>query len=147
MAFAVPAAIAATSEALVSLALCEARLQLDARYPWIVLVPRREGVTEIEQLSPADRALLIEESVLAGVAVRAIGEAIGRPIDKLNIASLGNVTSSLHVHVMGRRADDFSWPSPAWGLGEPSPWPPEALALARAAALRALRSPLLPFDA
>ena len=140
----VPPAIASTTLPLVSLALCEARLQMDARYPWIVLVPRREGVTEIEQLSLEDRSLLIEEAVLAGEAVRAMGQAIGRPVEKLNIASLGNVTSTLHVHVLGRRADDFCWPSPVWGLGEPLPWRPEALALAQAAALQALRSRPLP---
>lgn len=144
MTFVVPPAIASTSSPLVSLELCEARLQLDARYPWIVLVPRRQGVTEIEQLSAPERALLIEEAVLAGEAVRAMGEAIGRPIEKLNIASLGNVTSFLHLHVLGRRADDFCWPSPVWGLGEPWPWEPGPLALAQAAALRALRSPPLP---
>ena len=140
MAFVMPAAIASTSEPLASLELCEARLQLDARYPWIVLVPRRPGLTEIEQLAPDERALLMEEAVLAGEAVRAMGEAIGRPIDKLNIASLGNVTSALHLHVVGRRSDDFSWPGPVWGLGEPSPWRPESLAQAGAAALQALRS-------
>ena len=144
MAFTVPAAIAATSSPLISLELCDARLQEDARYPWIVLVPRREGLTEIEQLSAAERALLMEEAILAGRAVRAIGEAIGRPVQKLNIASLGNVTSSLHLHVLGRRADDFSWPSPVWGLGEPSPWGAERRALAQAAALRTLRSRPLP---
>lgn len=144
MAFVVPPAIASTSSPLLSLELCDARLQLDARYPWIVLVPRRHGVTEIEQLSPQDRSLLIEEAVLAGEAVRAMGQAIGRSVEKLNIASLGNVTASLHVHVLGRRADDFCWPSPVWGLGEPWPWEPGPLALAQAAALQALRSRPLP---
>jgi len=139
--FQIPEAIEKTTEALVDLELCAARLQLDARYPWIVLVPRREGLVEIEELSAPERAVLMEEAILAGEAVRAMGEAIGRPIKKLNIASLGNITSSLHLHVLGRREDDFSWPSPVWGSGEPLPWPQEALALARLAALRVLQAP------
>jgi len=120
--FAIPAAIAEQSLDLCDLELCAARLMDDARYPWIVLIPRRAGLSEIEQLSVGERALLIEESVLAGQAVRAIGEAVGRPVEKLNIASLGNVTRALHVHVVGRRTDDFSWPSPSFGLGVSSPW-------------------------
>lgn len=124
--FETPPAIAAVSLPICDLALCEARLMNDQRYPWIVLVPRRPGATEIEDLSAEERAALMEEAVLAGQAVRDLGELMGRPIEKLNIASLGNVTSALHVHVTGRRADDFSWPSPCYGLGPASPWAAEA---------------------
>lgn len=136
-AFEIPPAIAAVSLPICSLVLCDARLMNDARYPWIVLVPRKPGLVEIEDLPTADRALLMEEAVLAGQAVRDIGEMAGRPVEKLNIASLGNVTSSLHLHVTGRRADDFSWPSPCYGLGQASPWAAEAAeAACRLARLR-----------
>jgi len=138
-AFVLPAAIAEQSLSLCDLELCAARLMNDARYPWIVLVPRRAGLFEIEQLSAAERAILMEEAIVAGRAVKAIGEAIGRPIYKLNIASLGNVTRALHVHVIGRRTDDFSWPSPSFGLGEALPWPPEQAEAARRQALAVLQ--------
>lgn len=95
--------------------LCQVRLQDDARFPWLILIPRVAGVTEIEHLSPADRAVLMEETVRAGALVRALGEAAGRPIDKLNIGAIGNVTAQLHVHVVGRRRDDPLWPDPVWG--------------------------------
>lgn len=136
--FAVSAAIVRTSEPLASLALCEARLQADARWPWIVLIPRRAGAREIEHLSAADRAVLMEESVLAGAAVRAIGSALGRPVEKLNLAALGNVTPQLHLHVVGRRADDLAWPGPVWGVGEPVAHDPVALARALEAASHVL---------
>ena len=71
----VPAAIEAVSAPLCDLTLCHARLMLDARWPWIVLIPKMDGLVEIEQLDPADRALLMEEAVLAGKAVRAVGNA------------------------------------------------------------------------
>ncbi|KPF81338.1 diadenosine tetraphosphate hydrolase [Brevundimonas sp. AAP58] len=97
--------------------LCHVRVQDDARFPWLILIPRVEGATEIEHLSIEDRARLLEETVRAGQAVRALGETAGRPIDKLNVAALGNVTAQLHVHVVGRRRDDPLWPDPVWGRG------------------------------
>jgi diadenosine tetraphosphate (Ap4A) HIT family hydrolase len=136
--FAVDKAILATSEPLASLKLCEARLQADARFPWIVLVPRRPGAREIDHLSATDRARLMEEVVLAGAAVRAIGAAIGRPVEKLNIGALGNITPQLHVHIVGRRPDDPAWPGPVWGVGEAKPMTEARLAQASAAAATVL---------
>ena len=111
------AAFAATSDLITRLPLCEARLQRDARWPWIVLIPRLAGLAEIEELSTADRAGLMDEIILAGRAVRAVGEALGRPVEKLNVGALGNITRQLHVHVVGRRTDDPAWPGPVWGFG------------------------------
>ena len=116
--FALHPAFTATSEPLAELKLCHARLHLDARWPWIVLIPRKVGVRELEHLSAPSRAQIMEEIVLAGAAVRAIGAALGRPVDKLNVGQLGNITPQLHVHVLGRRPDDAAWPGPVWGHGE-----------------------------
>ena len=124
-----------SSDALADLPLCHARLQLDARWPWIVLIPRREGLTELEQLAPADRTLLLEEVAAAGAAVRAVGAALDVAVDKLNVGALGNVVPQLHVHVVGRRRDDPAWPGPVWGFGEPRPYSGPDLERARAAAL------------
>jgi diadenosine tetraphosphate (Ap4A) HIT family hydrolase len=129
-----------SSTALTGLGLCEARLQLDARWPWIVLIPRRAGAREIADLVHADRARLIEEMVAAGQAARAIGEALGRPVEKLNVGALGNITSQLHAHVVGRRADDVAWPGPVWGVGQALAYEADGLDRARAAALAALRT-------
>ena len=133
-------AFLSTSEELATLKLCEARLQLDARYPWIVLIPRRAGARELEHITNGDRAQLMEEIILAGAAVRGIGAALGRPVEKLNVGSLGNVTPQLHVHVVGRRSDDPAWPGPVWGQGEATPYDDKALQAAKAAALIVLRS-------
>lgn len=97
--------------------LCQLRLQDDARFPWLILIPRRAGLAEIEDLSPAERATLMDEVVRAGAIVRALGEAAGQPVQKLNVAALGNVTAQLHVHVVGRRPHDGLWPDPVWGRG------------------------------
>jgi len=131
-------AFEATSVALGGLALCEARLQNDARYPWIVLIPRSPNAREIEDLHPLNRPRLMDEIVLAGEAVRAVGAALGLPVEKLNVGALGNITPQLHVHVVGRRAGDAAWPGPVWGQGEVEPLSPDQLAAATVAARKAL---------
>ena len=113
--FALDPAFAATSHAVGDLPLCHVRLQDDARYPWLVLIPRLPGLTEVEQLSVEDRARLMEEAVLAGQAVRVLGGLLGHAVEKLNLGALGNVTAQLHVHLVGRRAADPAWPGPVWG--------------------------------
>ena len=131
-------AFEATSVALGGLALCEARLQNDARYPWIVLIPRSPNAREIEDLHPLNRPRLMDEIVLAGEAVRAVGQALGFSVGKLNVGALGNLTPQLHVHVVGRRAGDSAWPGPVWGQGEAVLLSPDELATALGAAKQAL---------
>jgi diadenosine tetraphosphate (Ap4A) HIT family hydrolase len=135
--FSLSPAFLETSAALASLGLSDARLQADARWPWIVLVPRIGGARELSDLSTSDRARLIEEIAAAGHAVRAMGEALGRPVEKLNIGLLGNITPQLHAHVVGRRADDPAWPGPVWGVGEAVAYAPKALKTALRAAREA----------
>ncbi|HEX2559461.1 HIT domain-containing protein, partial [Phenylobacterium sp.] len=110
MAFDLARAFVATSHAVCDLPLSHVRLQGDARFAWLVLIPRVEDVREIEELSRDDRARLLDEVVLAAGAVRAVGTALGRTVEKLNVGQLGNLTPQLHVHVVGRRSDDAAWP-------------------------------------
>jgi diadenosine tetraphosphate (Ap4A) HIT family hydrolase len=131
-------AFPAVSQALTALPLCEARLMADARFGWLVLIPRVADAVEIEDLSDADRARLVGEIVAAGRAVRAVGEVFGRPVDKLNVGQLGNLTRQLHVHVVGRRTDDACWPGPVWGQGVAVAYDAQALEVAKRAALGAL---------
>ena len=107
--------------------LCQVRLQDDARFPWLILIPRKAGLHELEDLPGRERAALMEEVVRAGAVVRMLGEAMQRPVQKLNVAALGNVTAQLHVHVVGRRHDDGLWPDPVWGRGAPLPYGATAL--------------------
>ena len=131
-------AFPATSEALGDLALCHARLQVDARYAWIVLLPRVADARELEDLNPDQRVRMMDEILAAGSAVRALGAALGRPVAKLNVGQLGNVTPQLHIHVIGRRPDDDAWPGPVWGHGAAQAYEPEALETALKAARKAL---------
>ena len=46
--------------------LSQLRLQDDARFPWLILIPRRAGLYELEDLTIDERAVLIDEIVRAG---------------------------------------------------------------------------------
>ncbi|HAJ03119.1 MAG TPA: diadenosine tetraphosphate hydrolase [Brevundimonas sp.] len=122
-AFAADPAFDAGSLAVTDWPLCQVGLQDDARFPWLILIPRVPGRVEIEDLSPEDRTRFLDEGLRAGALVRQMGEVLERPVDKLNLAALGNVTAQLHLHVIGRRRDDPVWPDPVWGRGTPQPWP------------------------
>jgi diadenosine tetraphosphate (Ap4A) HIT family hydrolase len=96
--------------------LCRVLLMNDARYFWLVLVPRRDGITEITDLSAEDRAALMEEAARAGAIIKAAGAA------KLNIGALGNLVPQLHLHVVGRSPGDPAWPAPVWGHSPAVPY-------------------------
>ncbi len=119
--------------------LCHVRLQDDARYPWLILIPRVPGATELDNLSAGQRGTLMEETVRAGAAVRMLGCRLG-PVEKLNVAAIGNVTAQLHIHVVGRRRDDGLWPDPVWGRPGMERYDAEALART----VRALASNISP---
>lgn len=109
----------ADTYAIGDLPLCRVLLMDDARYPWLILVPRRVNVTEIIDLSAADRAVLIEEIAKAEQALVDVMNP-----DKLNVGALGNVVKQLHVHVIARFVSDPAGAAPVWGQGERKPYPP-----------------------
>jgi len=85
-------------------------LMNDKQYPWFILVPARQGITEIFQLSASDRTTLVEESsLLAGILAQFY------TADKMNIAAIGNVVPQLHLHHVVRYKNDPTWPAPVWG--------------------------------
>ena len=124
--------LAADTAEVGDLALCRVLLMDDARFPWLILVPRRPAVSEITDLSEAEAALLWQEVRLA----TGVMQALSKP-DKVNVGALGNVVAQLHVHVVGRFRSDPAWPGPVWGFETRKPYPPHARAqlLERAGAL------------
>jgi diadenosine tetraphosphate (Ap4A) HIT family hydrolase len=101
----------------ISLPLCDVLLMNDARFPWLILVPRQAGKSEIADLSEADQARLWQEVNKAGAALRATARC-----DKLNIGALSNIVRQLHVHVVARCDGDAAWPGPVWGSGHALPY-------------------------
>lgn len=87
-------------------------LMNDARFPWLVLVPRRADVTELFQLSQKERQELMEEVAQASKKLKTITAAA-----KINVGTLGNLVPQLHLHVVARNPGDAAWPGPVWGHG------------------------------
>lgn len=102
--------------------LCTLLLLNDSNYPWFILLPKRENVTEIYRLSQPDQQQLSEESAFFCQCL----EDLFQP-DKLNIAALGNVVPQLHIHHIARFKTDASWPAPVWGAVKPVPYQAEQI--------------------
>lgn len=92
------------------LPLCRLLLSNDSNYPWFILVPRREGISELFHLDDSDQQLMWRETT---ELARVLNELFGA--HKMNVATLGNVVSQLHMHVIVRYRTDAAWPAPVWG--------------------------------
>lgn len=92
-------------------------LMNDANYPWFILVPDRDNITEMFQLEQADQQQLITESSMLSKTISEQFKA-----DKINIAALGNMVPQLHIHHIVRYRNDAAWPAPVWGRHPASPY-------------------------
>ncbi|NER63467.1 HIT domain-containing protein, partial [Pseudomonas sp. MAFF212427] len=90
--------------------LCRLLISKDANYPWFILVPRRADISEFFELEEADQQQLWKETTALAELLKALFGA-----DKMNVATLGNVVSQLHMHVIVRHKGDAAWPAPVWG--------------------------------
>ena len=117
MSFALDERLAKDAFLVGDLPLSRVLLMNDARWPWLVLVPRREGAVELTDLDPQDRAELIEEAARTADFLKAHVRA-----QKINIGALGNVVRQFHLHVVARAVGDPAWPAPVWGCGAPRPY-------------------------
>jgi len=102
-------------------------LSNDANYPWFILVPRREAISELFQLNEADQFQLWQETTFLAQVLKDCLAA-----DKMNVATLGNVVSQLHMHVIVRYTQDVAWPAPVWGKVAAVPYSAEQLVALRA---------------
>ena len=116
------ARLADDSQPVAQLPLCELRLMDDSHHPWLVLVPRVAGATELIDLSETRQHALLAEVTLVS---RVLRDRFAP--DKLNVAALGNLVPQLHVHVIARYTGDIAWPRPVWGQAAARPYTPEAL--------------------
>ena len=112
-------------------------LMNDSSFPWLVLVPERQGVQEVYELSVEDRSVLIEEIAVASEIIQQLYFP-----DKINIGALGNLVSQLHIHVIGRFMTDHAWPGPVWGAGSARPYADKGLASVSAKIKKAFKQKL-----
>ena len=110
--------LAADTYLVTDLALCRVLLMNDRRFPWLILVPRRTGLRDFDDVAGPEKADFHAEIDLASAILR---EAVNA--EKMNVAALGNMVPQLHVHVIARFAGDAAWPGPVWGVGQAEPYP------------------------
>ena len=99
------------THAVIDLPLSRVLLMDDARFPWLILVPRVAGARELIDLDANDQRVLLAETARVAQVLRERNAPC-----KLNIAALGNVVEQLHVHVIARKPTDAAWPRPVWGV-------------------------------
>jgi len=120
--FQLDARLAQDTTPVTSFALSRVLLMNDARYPWLILVPARDGLSELHDLNASDQALLNDESIRVS---RAMTELFTP--EKINVGALGNIVRQLHIHIVARRTDDPAWPGPVWGHSPAVPYTVEQL--------------------
>lgn len=111
--FELDARLARDTELVASLGLCQLRIIKDSRWPWFMLVPQRNRISEVFELTPLDQTLLTFETNMVAAALKKTTAA-----EKINVAAIGNIVRQLHVHIVARFDGDPNWPGPIWGFGQ-----------------------------
>jgi diadenosine tetraphosphate (Ap4A) HIT family hydrolase len=91
-------------------ALCRIVLVDDADYPGFCRIILNRHVKEMTDLDIGERSLLMRVLLVVESAVREVMHP-----DKVNLASLGNMTPHVHWHIIPRFVDDKHFPNPIWG--------------------------------
>ena len=102
-----------TSHYITDLKLCSVRLIDNEKFPWIILVPKRNKVTDITDLNSKDQVTLIKEIVFCSNVMKKIFKTT-----KLNVEKIGNIVPQLHIHIIARKKSDSSWPLSVWVVKE-----------------------------
>ena len=98
-----------TSHHLIDLKLCTIRLNDNSKFPWIILIPKRNKITEISDLNYKDQTLLMKEIVCVSKVMKKLFKT-----SKLNVEKIGNIVPQLHIHIIARSSKDSSWPLSVW---------------------------------
>lgn len=109
--------LAADTLSVTDLGLSRLLLMNNRVWPWLILVPQRDGVREFHDLTVGDRGVLMEEISAVSARLSIVAKA-----DKINVGMLGNMVPQLHIHVIARHIGDPAWPGPVWGSGHGGPY-------------------------
>lgn len=91
------------------LKLCSVRLIDNQHFPWIILIPKRKGITDITELNSKDQILLMKEIVYVSKLMKKVFKT-----KKLNVEKIGNIVPQLHIHIIARYKNDLTWPLSVW---------------------------------
>ena len=98
-----------SSHHLLELKLCAVRLHDNSKFPWIILIPKRKGITDITELNSKDQILLMKEIVYVSKLMKKVFKT-----KKLNVEKIGNIVPQLHIHIIARYKNDLTWPLSVW---------------------------------
>ena len=98
-----------SSHHITELKLCSIRLHDNSKFPWVILIPKRNKITDISDLNSKDQILLMKEIVHVSKIMKKLFKT-----SKLNIEKIGNMVPQLHIHVIARSKKDSSWPLSVW---------------------------------
>ena len=98
-----------SSHHIIELKLCSIRLNDNSKFPWIILIPKRNKITDMSDLNSKDQILLMKEIVHVSKIMKKLFKT-----SKLNIEKIGNMVPQLHIHVIARSKKDSSWPLSVW---------------------------------
>ena len=98
-----------SSHHIIDLKLCTIRLHDNSKFPWIILIPKRNKIIDISDLNSRDQILLMKEIVYVSKIMKKLFKT-----SKLNVEKIGNIVPQLHIHIIARTKKDSSWPLPVW---------------------------------
>ena len=98
-----------SSHHITDLQLCSIRLHDNSKFPWIILIPKRNKITDMSDLNSKDQILLIKEIIFVSKIMKKLFKT-----SKLNVEKIGNIVPQLHIHIIARSKKDSSWPLSVW---------------------------------
>ena len=98
-----------SSHYITELKLCSIRLHDNSKFPWVILIPKRNKITDLSDLNSKDQILLMKEIVHVSKIMKKLFKT-----SKLNIEKIGNMVPQLHIHIIARNKKDSSWPLSVW---------------------------------
>ena len=98
-----------SSNHIIELKLCSIRLHDNSKFPWVILIPKRNKITEMSDLNSKDQILLMKEIVHVSKIMKKLFKT-----SKLNIEKIGNMVPQLHIHIIARSKKDSTWPLSVW---------------------------------
>ena len=98
-----------SSHHIIELKLCSIRLNDNTKFPWVILIPKRNKITDMTDLNSKDQIQLMKEIVYVSKIMKKLFKTTN-----LNVEKIGNIVPQLHIHIIARRKTDSSWPLSVW---------------------------------
>ena len=109
MTFKINKSFLVSSYHIAELKLCSLRLHNNSKFPWVILIPKRKSINDINELKSKDIILLIKEIVSVSKIMKKLFKT-----SNLNIEKIGNIVPQLHIHIVARSKKDSAWPLSVW---------------------------------